>query len=216
MPIINGRYYMNAQYGRALERDRLADEEHRRVHGEPEPSWLDHFLGFAQSGDVKHGEQAREKGADPQARRKRVSDDTIGNIIYNETSGLRPTADTGDGSPQNLHDARIGAGTVAKTLDTNGKRLGKPETAPTQLTHKEAQATRNGGAAKHAYEDSQAAARRASGDKNGPTHFYLDHRQSKPPWAKGKEPKQSYGPFRNTSGGGDVPKGAKVWIRVYD
>src|SRR5216683_1824365 len=46
MPVINGKHYMNPQYGQALERDRLADEEHRRVHGEPEPSWLDHHLGF--------------------------------------------------------------------------------------------------------------------------------------------------------------------------
>jgi hypothetical protein len=38
---------MNPQYGKALERDRLADEEQRRVHGEPQPSWLDHHLGFA-------------------------------------------------------------------------------------------------------------------------------------------------------------------------
>jgi hypothetical protein len=47
MPIINDRYYANPQYGKALERDRAADEEFRRVHGEPKPSWLDHLLGLA-------------------------------------------------------------------------------------------------------------------------------------------------------------------------
>ena len=48
MPEINGRYYMNPQYGRAVERERIADEEHRRVHGEPEPSWHDYHYGFAE------------------------------------------------------------------------------------------------------------------------------------------------------------------------
>ncbi len=47
MPEINGRYYMNPQYGRAVERERIADEEHRRVHGEPQPTWHDYHYGFA-------------------------------------------------------------------------------------------------------------------------------------------------------------------------
>jgi hypothetical protein len=46
MPTINGRYYMNPLYGAALERDRAADEAATRLNGEPEPSWLDHFLGL--------------------------------------------------------------------------------------------------------------------------------------------------------------------------
>src|ERR1700693_2781508 len=216
MPVINGRYYMNAQYGNALERDRIADEEHRRVHGEPEPSWLDHFLGFAEKPSVKQAEQSQQRRSEVRAQTKRVADETIGNIIYNETSGLRPTSDTGKGSPQDLHDGRVAAGAVAKTLDANGEKLGKPLTVTRQLTSKEGKAVRSYDPARHAYEDSQAAAKRATGDKNGSTHFYLDHGQRKPSWAEGKQPKESYGPFRNVAGGGDVPKGAKVWIRVYD
>ncbi len=34
MPVINDRHYMNPQYGMAVERERIADEEHRRVHGD--------------------------------------------------------------------------------------------------------------------------------------------------------------------------------------
>jgi hypothetical protein len=147
---------------------------------------------------------------------KQASDDAVGNLIYNETSGLRPTSETGEGSPQNLHEARVAAGTVAKTLDANGKKLGKPLTVATQITSKEAMAVRSYDPAKHAYEDSQTAASKASRDRNGPTHFYLDHGQPKPRWADGTTPKQSYGPFQNVAGGGDVPKRAKVWIRVYD
>jgi len=66
MPIINGRYYMNAQYGRGLERARAADEEARRLHGEPKPSWLDHFLGFVtQSATTQQG---KEHGIIPEQR----------------------------------------------------------------------------------------------------------------------------------------------------
>jgi hypothetical protein len=221
MPLINDRYYANPQYGSALERDRAADGEFRRAHGEPKPSWLDHFLGFADGSDTNQAKpsqpsQPRKNQSQLQAKTKVVTDDRIGNLIYNETSGLRPTSETGKGSPQDLHEARVGAGTVAKNLDSKGQKLGKPLTAPTELTRKEAKAVRNYSPAKHAYEDSQAAASKASGDKSGPTHFYLDHGQGKPKWAEGKAPKQSYGPFRNDAGHGDVPKGAKVWIRVYD
>ncbi len=216
MPVINGRYYMNPQYGQALERDRSVDEEQRRVHGDPQPSWLDHFLDFAQTPGVKQAEPTQQKRSEMQAQTKKVTDETIGNLIYNETSGLRPTSHTGKGSLQNLHDGRVGTGTVSKTLDSNGQKLGKPLTASTQLTTQEAKAVRSYDPAKHAYEDSQTAASEAPRDKKGPRHFYLDHGQSKPRWAEGKEPKQSYGPFRNDAGGGDVPKGAKVWIRVYD
>lgn len=207
---------MNPHYGNALERDRIADEERRSVHGEPQPSWLDHFLGFAQKPGVTQVGKSRQKQSELQAQTKTVADETVGNIIYNETAGLRPTVHTGKGSLQDLHEARVGAGTVAKTLDSNGQKLGKPLTAPTQLTSQEAKAVRTYGPAKQAYEDSQIAASKAPRDKNGPRQFYLDHGQRKPNWVEGKEPKESYGPFRNDAGHGDVPKGAKVWIRVYD
>jgi hypothetical protein len=49
MPIIGGRFYINPQYGLGLERARAADAESVREHGEPQPSWLDHFLGLVSS-----------------------------------------------------------------------------------------------------------------------------------------------------------------------
>jgi hypothetical protein len=82
MPVINGRYYMNSQYGKALERDRIADEEHRRMHGAPQPSWLDHFLGFAEKPGAKQAEPTRQKRAGMQEQTKKVADQTIGNLIY--------------------------------------------------------------------------------------------------------------------------------------
>jgi|GEM_PF-4495928 len=48
MPVINDKYYMNPQYGKAVERDLLFREADRRAHGEQQPSWLDYHLGFAE------------------------------------------------------------------------------------------------------------------------------------------------------------------------
>lgn len=129
---------------------------------------------------------------------------------------MRPISSTNDGNTQDLHEGRTAIASVAKNLDADGKRLGKPLTAPTRLSSREAKAAEHPGPAKTAYEDSQIAAQKAVGDKNGPEKFYLDYGQTKPSWTKDKQPTQSYGPFRNSAGGGDVPKGAKVWIRVYD
>jgi hypothetical protein len=150
MPEINGRYYMNPQYGRAVERERIADEEHRRVHGEPEPSWLDHFLGFAQKPRVTPAEPSQLKRSEMQAQTKKTPDQDIGNSIYNETSGLRPTTHIGKGSAEDLHDGRVGAGTVVKTLDAKGYNLGKPLTAPAHLTKGEEKAVRDYVPARHA------------------------------------------------------------------
>src|SRR4029077_5203928 len=49
MPMVNGRYYMNPQYGLALERDREAGAE----KGDQEPTWLDHFLGLVPTDEGK-------------------------------------------------------------------------------------------------------------------------------------------------------------------
>jgi hypothetical protein len=51
MPKINGRYYMNPQYGAGLESARAADDEFARVNGAPQPSWLDRFLGLVPTED---------------------------------------------------------------------------------------------------------------------------------------------------------------------
>ena len=76
MPIINGRYYANPQYGKALERDRIADEESRRVHGEPKPSWLDHSLGFASEPSVQ--KQVVKRGTNDDNIHDKVSLEQMG------------------------------------------------------------------------------------------------------------------------------------------
>jgi len=104
---------------------------------------------------------------------------------------------------------------VVKNRDARGTPVGKG-TAPGRLTKSEEGVVKTYPPAKRACEDSQGAVGKVTGDPKGPQGFYLDYGQPKPAWTKGKEPRESYGPFRNDGGGGDVPKGAKVQIRVYD
>jgi len=238
VPMINGRYYMNPQYGAALGRARAADDESVRLNGAPQPSWLDHFPGLVPSADEQEQLNQRDSNSsdifreisdsgdafEPEAQnvpagaepfRPPADDATGGNSVYNETSGLRPTSPTGAGSAHDLSNARVGVAGVTKNRDAAGTGVGKG-TAPGRLAKSEANATKTYPPAKQAYEDSHAAAGKASGGPEGPQSFYLDHGQPKPRWAEGKEPRASYGPFRNVAGRGDVPKGANVWIRVYD
>ena len=68
-----------------------------------------------------------------------------------------------------------------------------------------------------AYNESLDAARfvlqnPASDVTNGAKHYILDYGQIKPLWAKVPS-RVSFGPFTNT-GGGDVPNGATVHIRI--
>jgi RHS repeat-associated protein len=130
---------------------------------------------------------------------------TTGNIVYNETGGLRPKSKDGSGSSQDLHDSRVA---VADVIDNRNKAGAKGGVASDAVSAKE----RNN----PQYKDSQAAASEAANSPDrtgGSTHFYLDYGQPKPSWANGKAT-TSYGPFVNAAGGGDVPKGADVRIII--
>lgn len=130
---------------------------------------------------------------------------TTGNIVYNETGGLRPKAKDGSGSSQDLHDSRVA---VADVIDNRNKAGAKGGVASDAVSPKERHNAQ--------YKDSQAAASEAANSPDrtgGSTHFYLDYGQPKPNWANGKVT-TSYGPFVNAAGGGDVPKGADVRIVI--
>jgi hypothetical protein len=75
MPLINGTYYMNPQYGRGLERAKAADAEVRSIRGEPEPSWLDLFLGLV---------------TEPPAAQHDKDADTMQNLSASEDQKERP------------------------------------------------------------------------------------------------------------------------------
>ena len=146
-----------------------------------------------------------ETAADQQQNQQEDQQQTTGNIVYNETGGLRPKAKDGSGSSQDLHDSRVA---VADVVDNRNKAGAKGGVASDAVSAKE----RNN----PQYKDSQAAASEAANSPDrtgGSTHFYLNYGQPAPSWANGKVT-TSYGPFVNAAGGGDVPKGADVRIVI--
>jgi hypothetical protein len=143
-----------------------------------------------------------------------VDDVTVGNSVYNESSGLRPTTETGSGSTEDLSKARVAMAGVVKNRHAAGHDVGDG-TAPGRLRDKEAEAVKTYPPSKSAYADAQAAAAKVSGDGSGPQQFFLDDGKNMPSWAKGKVPQESYGPFKNVAGHGDAPPGANITIRIY-
>jgi RHS repeat-associated protein len=128
-----------------------------------------------------------------------------GNVIYNETSGLRTTGKNGAGNGQDLHNSRVGIGHVLLNRERAGVKGGVASDRVSSRDRRTAQ-----------YRDAQAAAAeavRSPDNTRGSQHFYLDYGQPKPSWARGQET-ITYGPFLNAAGGGDVPQGADVYIVI--
>jgi RHS repeat-associated protein len=128
----------------------------------------------------------------------------IGNIVHNETGGLRPEAKQGSGSSQDLHNAKVAVADVVENREKAGNNGG---VASDKVSSKERGTPQ--------YKDAQQAAAEAarSDVTGGSQHFYLDYGQKPPSWAARKET-TTFGPFRNIAGGGDVPKGADVKIII--
>jgi hypothetical protein len=67
------------------------------------------------------------------------------------------------------------------------------------------------------YREAQTAVAEANASPdstNGACNYVLDYGQKMPDWVAKMQTVQSFGPFVNQSGGGDVPKGAQVVIRI--
>lgn len=196
MPFINGRFYMNPAYGRALEQARSL-ESGQNAAGENVA---------ARSSDThtsdKQGTLSEDK--EPQAEHET----RIANRVYNETGGLRPKPDAKSGAPgsaEDLHKARVAISHVAQNREKSGRRGGIAPDRASSVGQKTPQ-----------YKDSHAAAIEAAHGPDvtgGSEYFYLDYGQRVPNWAQGKKT-TSYGPFENAAGGGDVPKGDDVRIVV--
>ena len=155
-----------------LERARAANDEFVRVNGAPQPSWLDRFLGLVPTTDEQEQIYQRDSNSSNILREKsgsgdpdelaaqnvpvsaqppgpRADDATVGNNVYNETSGLRPTSPTGAGSTQDLSNGRVALAGVTKNRDAAGTGVGNG-TAPGRLAKSEANATKTYPPAKRA------------------------------------------------------------------
>jgi RHS repeat-associated protein len=149
--------------------------------------------------------EAKAKADQDQNQQRQNGTQQVGNIVYNETGGLRPEEKGGSGSAPDLHNARVAVSDVIENRETARITGGLASDKVASNEQKTSQ-----------YQDSQKAASEAARSPDvtgGSQHFYLDYGQPKPSWAQGKAT-TTYGPFRNAAGRGDVPKGADVQIVI--
>jgi len=218
MPFIDGRFYMNPAYGRAVERVRAASDQHELDHQHADAHWvtIDHrhvLIHETQSGRTPHGNESQP---DPHGRIQFPSSESerrLAVIVFNETGGLTPSAKSGIGSAANLHDARVAAAEAANRAVKSGHAN---RVAPDELNTGLWQGLHDQNpAAVSAWNDSLSAARTALAGSNATedaTHFRLDAKTGTiPHWARGRQPAQTFGPFRN-AGGGDA---ATPTTRLY-
>lgn len=193
MPTINGRFYANPAFGRALERARLWESQRENASEHRSTKHRRYTVGHDAATTI----------------------DGVANQIYNETSGLRPTALRGPGSDLDLQYARMYMGHV---IHNRVARKIPGGLAYDKLTGNEPHAIKHlFSAAYDSYGGSHHAAKLSFSHPDptgGATGFYLDHGQRLPPWAKGKKTVATFGPFTNAAGKGDVPKGEKVRIVI--
>ena len=98
----------------------------------------------------------------------------VGNVVHNETGGLRPEAKEGSGSSQDLHNAKVAVADVVENREKAGNNGG---VASDKVSSKERNTPQ--------YKDAQQAAAEAarSDVTGGSKHFYLDYGQKPPSWA---------------------------------
>lgn len=177
MPFINGKFYMNPAYGRAIEAARAREGNSSQAHRQQE---------------VSGGHWVTMNGR---------------HVLIQETQPGRvradPDAKPGDGgSTEALHDAREGIAEIARRAIDSGY----PEyVAPPELSEKNSGAVSSGNPdAIPAYNDSPAAAREAlagADQTNGATQFRLRSPSvSRDRPINKKDTTFAYGPFRNTIG----------------
>ena len=131
-----------------------------------------------------------------------------GRIIYNETSGLR-TTDKNGSTATDLHNARVAIGHVLNQT--------QEKTAGDALTKRGAEDVATDKGAKAILVECDKAAGEADNSPDntqGSTHFVLNFGQKMPDWVPKTKVIETYGPFPNPQGGGDVTKGVETYIEI--
>lgn len=206
MPFINGRYYMNPTYGAAVERARAAGalaSESDDVSSEP---MMEQVLA----------QKTPQKQSKPQPSNNQNQEHKA-EVGYGETEGLLPQKTShapSHASPYDRHtwdkqsqeelqQARV------NIMDISGRNPRVHKAKPGKGTVSQA-----------VWSDNMQAAKNSNGSLPG-KHFFIRQKgigrqrpNAKDGWGQGK-PVRSYGPFRNV-GGGDVPKGDRTYIDIYD
>jgi hypothetical protein len=215
MPWINGRFYANPLFGRALERARAA--ESGRVWSEQYPELEQHSSVRAKSGNATSAPKPQRSQDTQQDHQKAI--EKKASVGYAETRGLIPQKSAsakgrnhydrsswdGDSFDQ-LQEARRN---IMDVSDRNPVvRRAKPGKGANTID-------------KSVWDDNKIAAADSIGALPG-NHFFI--RQAgvglqRPPkkagYGQSGDPVRSYGPFIN-AGGGDVPRGNRTYIDIYD
>ncbi len=82
--------------------------------------WLDRILGF---GDAEKNKKDSQGTADAQTAQN-TNTQSVGNVVHNETGGLRPEAKEGSGSSQDLHNAKVAVADVVENREKAGNNGG--------------------------------------------------------------------------------------------
>jgi len=202
---------MNPAYGLAVERARAAQAASN--HHDPQKQDQDaHWVTI----DGRHVLIQKTQAGQVQAKEPSSNEErylTI--VVFNETGGLSARTKKGDGSAENLYDARVAVAEIANRLRESGHA---EQVAPgeggiyTGLWKGLAQGDED---STESWNDSLSAARAALGGSNttnAATHFRLDAKNGVvPSWAKGRTPSQKFGPFRN-AGGGDAARKPHIYV----
>jgi hypothetical protein len=77
----------------------------------------------AQSEQIAAQQQAAQN-ANQQQQQNRTDTKQVGNIVHNETGGLRPEANKGSGSSKDLHDAKVAISDVVQNRESAGNNGG--------------------------------------------------------------------------------------------
>jgi RHS repeat-associated protein len=176
------------------------------------------FCSQQQREDLRAAQDAA-KDEKPKPTQQNQKTEEKAEVGYGETAGLVPAKadnapknaspyDTSTYDPkstQQLQDARTNIMDISER--NNKVKSGTPSDPNNPIQQK-------------AFNDNMAAAKNSDGSKPG--KFFFIRQQGKgnqhPPksarYGQGK-PLLSYGPFRNV-GGGDVPRGSKTYIDIYD
>jgi hypothetical protein len=207
MPFINGKFYANPAYGRAVERARNA--ENIGENQKPDESGDDgHWVTI----DGRHVLIQDSSSGPELADRLRLR---MVNKIYNEFSGLRPKP--GASTHDDLNRARQNAAHVYRNRQGGGfqgsSTLGRKDARDIAIPGTDAaqgyQGTVNAIAHAQAEPDTTQNA----------NHVYIYDPAGihsgtviPPEWVTQGETTTIAGPFINVGGGGDVPRGDEVFV----
>jgi hypothetical protein len=207
MPFINGSYYMNPAYGRAVERARADEVPPANQKEQRGPEGQNRTMGYHPASSHKF---SSPQNINQQAQTVKT------NKIYNEFSGLRPKK--GMTTSADLDRARISAAHVYHNVNGRGfqgsSTLGRDDARDVKI---------QGTSAAEGYKatmNAVAAAAKEQDTTQNANHVYIydpeaihSRRGIRPPdWVTQGQTTTIAGPFINQSGGGDVPRGHDVYI----